>query len=175
MNVNGEMLKLFVQPTFALVSVAVVAHPNRHGNVTSFNKFRSRFKRTNLCSFKFARNGSNGLGIQCAPETWQTLTNGGTDKITIQLVSSSKPDTKIYWVRPGWLLPRQSEGGGYVRGGGFANLIPDTWFLCGITGKHRGTGTVEITFPGGPDEPSAAEIIVMKRPDDLKTRTILGF
>ena len=118
------------------------------------------------------RSKANPLGIRCAPETWQSLTNGGTDKIIIQLVSSSTADAKIYWVRPGWLLPKpQSEKGEFVPAE-FA-LIPDTQFLCGIYGKQRGTATVQITFPGGPDEPTPAEIIVRKGPDELKTLGVM--
>jgi hypothetical protein len=108
------------------------------------------------------QNESNSLGLQCAPEIWQTLTNGGVDQITIQLMSSSKADTKIYFVRPGWLLSRpQSEGGGLIPAG-FA-LFPNTQYLCGINAKHRGTATVQIAFPGGPDEPTPAAITVKKR------------
>ena len=119
-------------------------------------------------------NRSNRLGIQCAPELWQALTNGGVDQITIQLVSSSRMDTKIYCVRPGWALPRPQSAGGGLAPAGFALFPQHTQFLCGIAGKHNGTATIQITFPGGPDEPSPAEIIVSKHPDDLKMRTILG-
>jgi len=38
---------------------------------------------------------TNELRLQCAPELWQTLTNGGVDQITIQLVSSSKTGAKL--------------------------------------------------------------------------------
>ena len=102
-------------------------------------------------------NESNSLGLQCEPEIWQTLTNGGVDQITIQLVSSSKMDTKIYWVRPGWLLPKpQSQGGGLIPAE--FGLIPNTQYLCAISGRRRGTATVRITFPSGPDQPTRAAI-----------------
>lgn len=120
------------------------------------------------------RDGSNHLGIRCAPEIWLSLTNGGVDQITIQLVSSSKKGTKIYGARPGWPLPKLQSEGGSLAPAGFA-LVPNNHYLCGINGKHRGTATVQITFPGGPDEPTPAQIVVSKLPDDLKMRTILGF
>ena len=107
---------------------------------------------------------SNSLGLQCAPEIWQTLTNGGGEQITIQLVSSSKMDTKIFFVRPGWLLSSPQPEGGLIPAE-FA-LFPNTQYLCGIAGKHRGTATIKITFPGGPVEPSPAAIIV-KKPDRM--------
>jgi hypothetical protein len=106
------------------------------------------------------RGKSRRLGIQCAPELWQTLTNGGVDQIMIQLVSSPKMDTKLHWVRPGW------------RG---MTEFTNTLFLCNIYGKRRGTATVQITFPDGPDEPSPAAIIVSKRSDQFKLRGILGY
>ena len=103
---------------------------------------------------------TNELRLQCAPELWQTLTNGGVDQITIQLVSSSKTGAKLYAMHPGSPLGR------------FTNS-PDIQFLCQILGERKGTATVQITFPDGPDGPSPAAIIVTKYPD--KTRALLGY
>jgi len=103
---------------------------------------------------------TNELRLQCAPELWQTLTNGGVDQTTIQLVSSSKTGAKLYAMHPGSPLGR------------FTNS-PDIQFLCQILGERKGTATVQITFPDGPDGPSPAAIIVTKYPD--KTRALLGY
>ncbi|HEX5222052.1 MAG TPA: hypothetical protein VFZ59_20990 [Verrucomicrobiae bacterium] len=175
MNVNGEMLKLFLLAHLCIGVAGGCSTPQPAWKRFVQEQIPITVQKGEPTLFQVhVRHGSNFLGIQCAPELWQTLTNGGTDKISIQLVTSSHIGTDIYGVRPGRLLPKpQSEGGGLAPAG-FA-LFTNTQYLCAITGKHKGTATVEITFPGGPNEPSAAEIIVSKLPDDLKMKTILGF
>jgi len=162
MNVNTGMLKLFILAGFCIGAVGGCGTPQPEWKRYVRQQVPITVQKDKPVQFQVdVRNGSNPLGLQCAPEVWQTLTNGGVDKITIRLVSSSVVGTEIYWVRPGWPLTRAtSEGGGFIPAE-FA-LFPNTQFLSGISGKHRGTATVQITFPGGPDEPAPAEIIVRK-------------
>jgi hypothetical protein len=174
MNVDSRILKLLILAGLFIGVASGCSTPQPQWKRIFKEQIPITVQKDKPVQFQIrVQNESNSLGLQCAPETWQTLTNGGVDQITIQLMSSSKADTKIYFVRPGWLLSRpQSEGGGLLSAG-FA-LFPNTQFLCGITGKRKGTATVQITFPDGPDEPTPAAIIVKK--SDRKTIwAMLGF
>jgi len=172
MNLNRKIVKLL---TLASLSIGVIDgcalfpgayHPGWKRYVSQQIPITVQKNKPVVFEMR-VRNDSNGVGIQCAPEVWRAITNGGADQITIKLVSSSKPGTEIYWVRPGWLTRRPNSEGGGLAPAGMAFLIPNAQFLCGIAANHRGTASVRIEFPDGPDEPAPAEIIVMKNPSDL--------
>ena len=105
------------------------------------------------------RNDSNEVYIRCAPALWNDLTNS-VGKTTVQLKASTKPGTKISYIYP---FKRDVDG----RPWSMAALIPDTQYLCVITGKHRAIATLEIDFPSGPPNPTPAEIIVTWEPYDM--------
>jgi hypothetical protein len=98
-------------------------------------------------------NGVNDVGIRCAPEVWNALTNG-IGSIGVHLKSSNKPGTKIGGVDPG--------SGGTA----FLGYVPNAHYLFYISGKYRAKASVEITFPNAPAEAARAEIIICKTPSD---------
>ena len=121
------------------------------------------------------RRDSNAVAIRCSPSVWRELTNrglsqGGTEDlksgewyhtIGVQLIAQTKEDAELLWIRPGWLLDHPA------RPAGMAALVPDAQFLFVITGSRRGKATVEIVFPNGPEEPTPAELVVLKVPADM--------
>jgi hypothetical protein len=100
-------------------------------------------------------NGVNCIGIRCPPNVWTALTNGSTST-TVNLKSSSKPNTEI--------------GGADVTssGTGFLGYVPNVHYLFYITGPYHAKASVEITFPNAPPGVTQAEIVVGKTPPDTE-------
>jgi len=98
-------------------------------------------------------NGVNDVGIQCAPEVWNALTNG-KKTVEVQLKSSDKPKTEI-----GGIDPASS-------GTAFLGYITNVHYLFYISGEYHAKASVEITFPNAPPGTTHTEIIVCKTPAD---------
>jgi hypothetical protein len=100
-------------------------------------------------------NGVNAVGIRCPPDVWAALTNGSTS-ITVNLKSSSKPNTEIGGADP------TSDATGFL------GYVPNVHYLFYITGPHHAEASVEIAFLNAPTGVTQAEIVVGRTPIDTK-------
>jgi len=94
----------------------------------------------------------NEVGIRCSPEVWNVL-NSRTKQVEVRLKSSSVTGVEITNVSP-------SAGAMWP--------IKAFYHLFTIYGPRGSKATVEITFPNAPAGMTAAEILVLKTPEDTE-------